>query len=223
LTNTEKPLFKSHEQINSVFVENEHLRCLREATAELPLGYMQIDPHQAAFIAFLAGAIKATKVLELGTFTGYFALSLALALPEEGRLITCDITTQWKTIARHHWDAARVSRKIDFRLRSASHVLNTLIAKGGSGTFDLVFIDADKDNQDEYFEKSLKLLSPNGLLLIDNIFMGKASIGSKQEDVKFSKDQIIKVRNLVNRIRNDKRVDMNILPIADGLALIRKL
>ena len=196
--------------------ENEHLKAIREETDKLPLAVMQTDPLQARFIAFLASTLRAERVLELGTFTGHTTLALALAMPENGRLTTCDISPRWQPIARRHWEAAGMSHKIDFRLRSASHVLDTLLANGEAGAFDLVYIDADKDNQDEYYEKSLKLLGAGGVVMIDNILMGGGS-------PMFTQTQILAAKSLREKASHDPRVDCSLLPLNDGLLLARKI
>ena len=142
---------------------------LRAATAPLPMAIMQIAPEQAAFLAFLVRLIGAKNALEVGTFTGYSALAVALALPKGGRLVACDISEEWTSIGRPYWKEAGVARKIDLRLGPAIETLKTLIREGRAGTFDFAFIDAAKSEYDAYFEGTLKLVRKGGLIVLDNM------------------------------------------------------
>src|SRR5437868_9391214 len=156
--------------------EPDILRRLREETANHPKVNMQISPEQGQFMALLMHLIGARRTIEVGVFTGYSSLSVALALPDDGRMIACDVNEEWTSIARRYWREAGVEHKIDLRLRPALETLDQLIALGQAGTFDFVFIDADKGNYANYFERALVLLRPDGLVAIDNVLWGGAVI-----------------------------------------------
>ncbi len=149
--------------------EPDLLGRLREETAQFPQSRMQISPDQGQFMALLIHLIAATRTIELGVYTGYSSLCVALALPPNGRLIACDINEEWTSIARRYWAEAGVSHKVDLRLAPAMETLDKLLAEGLTGTFDFVFIDADKENYEEYYERSLRLLRPGGLIAVDNV------------------------------------------------------
>ncbi len=209
--------------LNSLQREAPVLRALRKATDELPEAYMQVDEAQARFMAFLASSLQVRNALELGTFTGYNALSMALACSDQFRIITCDISTKWKEIARPHWDASGVGHKIEFRLRSAAQVLDALLENNRHGEFDFIFIDADKKNQDEYYEKSLLLLRQGGILIIDNLLLGGAILRKNLEGQRFSESEVTAVGLLSQKISRDSRVDCSFLALADGVTFARKL
>src|SRR5262245_47610708 len=144
------------------------LQRLREETAKLPSGQMQISPEQGQLMALLVELMGARRVLEVGTFTGYSSTVMALALPPDGRLVACDLSEEWTTVARRYWREAGVESKIELRLGPARTTLDALIADGRSGSFDFAFIDADKTAYDDYYERCLTLLRPGGLLGVDN-------------------------------------------------------
>jgi predicted O-methyltransferase YrrM len=211
----------------STLREPEVLKRLREETDSDPHAIMQIPPEQGQFMSFLVKALGVRKALEVGTYTGYSALCVALALPDDGRLIACDINENWVNIGRKYWQEAGVAHKIDFRFGKATRTLDNLIKSGEAGSFDFVFIDADKINYDAYYEKSLSLLRPGGVIAIDNVLLFGAVADSAVLDAdlktRITPADIDAVRKLNEKIRNDTRVDETMLPIADGLTLVRKL
>lgn len=189
---------------------------LRARTAEHPLALMQIDPIQAQFMQFLIRMIGAQRILELGTFTGYSALAMALALPENGRLITCDINNEWVKDTYQFWSKAGVADKIELRMKPALESLEDLIQEGMNASFDLIFIDADKTNYVQYYEYALRLVSPKGIILIDNVLWE-----GKVIDPLEVRGQTREIRRLNHILRNDERVEISLLPITDGLFLIK--
>ena len=190
---------------------------LREETASLPRAIMQISPEQGQFMALLAELLGVRRVIEVGTFTGYSALAVALALPADGRLITCDVDENTTAIAQRYWAEAGVADKIDLRLGPAVETLDGLLADGGAGTFDLAFVDADKKNYDAYYERGLALLRPGGLMLIDNVLWGGAVAESEHED-----EDTDAIRALNATVHRDERVSLSLLPVSDGITLARK-
>jgi predicted O-methyltransferase YrrM len=197
--------------------EHPVLKALREETAKLPLSIMQIAPEQAQFMQFLLRTLNAKKILELGTFTGYSALAMALALPDDGQVITCDINTEWTNKAEPFWKQANQTHKIELKLGKALDTLNHLIENNHAGTFDFIFIDADKTNYLNYYECALQLLAPNGVIAIDNVLWSGEIINP--DDTR-AQTKAIQALNL--HIKADERVDISLLPLADGLFLIRK-
>ncbi len=192
-------------------------RRLREATAQLPEAQMQIAPEQGQFMQLLVRLTGARTIVELGTFTGYSALAMALALPVDGRLITCDLDQAWTAIARRYWAEAGVAEQIELRLGRALDTLAEMLAAGAAGTVDLVFIDADKKNYPAYYERALELLRPGGLVLIDNVLWGGAVADPGVTDAATTA-----IRALNDRLHHDARVDVSLLPLGDGLTLARK-
>jgi caffeoyl-CoA O-methyltransferase len=190
---------------------------LREETARQPSATMQISPDQGQFLALLAELIGARRCLEVGTFTGYSALAVALALPADGRVIACDINEETTSIARRYWAEAGVDRKIDLRLAPALETLNGLLADGAAGSFDLAFIDANKEDYDGYYEAVLKLLRPGGLMAIDNVLWGGAVADPTYQD-----GETRAIRALNAKLKEDGRVTLSLVPIGDGVALARK-
>jgi caffeoyl-CoA O-methyltransferase len=190
---------------------------LREETAKLPQAGMQIGPDQAAFLALLVRAIGAKRCVEIGTFTGMSALAVASALPDDGKLVCCDISAEWTAIARRYWSEAGVAGRIDLRLAPALDTLRDLAAHGGKGAYDFAFIDADKSGYDAYYEACLGLLRPGGLIALDNmLWSGKvadASVHDADTDA---------IRALNAKIHADRRVDASLLTVGDGVMLARK-
>ncbi len=193
------------------------LRRLREETAGLERAEMQIGPEQGQFMALLVELIGAEKALEVGTFTGYSALVVALALPPDGRLVTCDRSEEWTSIARRYWEEAGVADRIDLRLAPAIRTLDRLLAEGGADSFDFAFIDADKENYDGYYERALRLVRPGGLITIDNtLWEGKVA------DPAVTDADTEAIRALNAKLLEDERVGLSLLPIGDGLTLARR-
>ena len=193
------------------------LERLRQETAADPRAIMQISPEQGQFMALIARLIGARRCLEVGVFTGYSSLVTALALPEDGRIVACDVSEEWTSVARRYWREAGVAHKIDLRLAPALQTLDGLLAAGEAGRYDLAFIDADKENYGRYYERVLELLRPNGLVMFDNtLWSGKVA------DSKFDDDDTVALRELNRRLHTDQRVDVSLTPIGDGLTLVRK-
>jgi predicted O-methyltransferase YrrM len=197
--------------------EPEVLSRLREETAALPRGSMQITPEQGQFFSLLIQMLNAKDTLEIGVFTGYSSIAVALALPSDGRLTACDISDEFTQVARRYWKEAGVTNKIELRLAPALETLDALIADGGAGSFDFVFIDADKQNYDAYYERSLVLLRSGGVLAIDNV-LWKGQVADPQ--IKDPETEAI--RKLNAKIACDNRVIASMLPIGDGLTLALK-
>jgi predicted O-methyltransferase YrrM len=186
-------------------------------TQSLPQGGMITMPDQVAFLALLIRLTQAKRVIEIGTFTGYGTLGMAAALPQDGNIIACDVSKEWTDIARRHWKEAGVEKRIDLRLAPALQTLKALMDDGHAGSFDLVFIDADKTGYDAYYEASLKLLRPGGLVTFDNmLWSGSVADASVQDD------NTKALRALNAKIHEDERVDTCLLAVADGMALARK-
>ena len=198
--------------------ESETARALREHTLAASRWHvMQISPEQGAFMALLVRLLAARRVIEVGTFTGYSALVVAEALPEDGELVACDISEEWTSIGKTFWARAGVAGKIDLRLRPALETLDALVAGGEQGRFDFAFIDADKANYSAYYERCLKLLRPGGVVAIDNVLWSGRVVDATAQD-----DDTVAIRALNARIRSDQRVHAAMLPIGDGLTLAVK-
>lgn len=197
--------------------EPDVLRRLREETAALEEANMQISPEQGQFLAFLVELAGVERILEVGTFTGYSALVMALALPPHGRLVTCDVSEEWTRIARRYWSEAGVGDRIDLRLGAASETLAELLRTGRADTFDLAFLDADKHSLDEYYERALELIRPGGVVAVDNtLWHGKVA------DPSVTDDDTEAIRRLNAKLRDDPRVSLTLVPIGDGVTLARK-
>jgi len=197
--------------------EPEVLRRLREYTATLPEHDMQIAPEQGAFMAWLAELVEPRRCLELGTFTGYSALAVALALPPDGRILCCDVSAEWTGVALRFWAEAGVSDRIELRLGPALATLDGLLADGEAGRIDFVFVDADKSEYPAYYDRLIQLVRPGGIMLWDNVFWGGEVIRPEIDD-----PGVRGIRALNERLASDERVSLAMLPVADGLTLVRK-
>ncbi|HEY1773391.1 MAG TPA: class I SAM-dependent methyltransferase [Gammaproteobacteria bacterium] len=197
--------------------ETPLLRRLRDETAAHPQARMQISPEQGQFMQLLAKLTGARHCIEVGVFTGYSSLSVALALPADGRILACDVSEEFTSMARRYWTEAGVGGKIELILAPATETLDARLKAGEAGSYDLAFIDADKANYSNYYERILKLLRPGGLVLVDNVLWS----GRVLDKADKSEDTVaIRVFNKV--LHQDERVDLSMLPIGDGLTLVRK-
>jgi predicted O-methyltransferase YrrM len=197
--------------------EPEILAKLRQETAKLPMAVMQIAPEQGQFMALLVGLMGAKKTLEVGVFTGYSSLAVALALPPDGKVIACDIDEEYTAIARRYWQEAGVIDKIDWRIAPALETLDQLITEGQANSFDFAFIDADKRNYDNYYERALVLVRSGGLIAIDNVlWSGKVAFEEEQDN------RTIAIREFNQKLHQDQRVTISLVPIADGVTLAFK-
>lgn len=198
--------------------EPEVLRRLREETAAYEEAQLQIAPEQGQFMALLVKLIGARRTLEVGVFTGYSALWVALALPEDGRVVACDVNAEWTAVAQEYWQEAGVAHRIDLRLAPAVETLRELIDQEQQEAFDFAFIDADKTGYDTYYEYCLELVRPGGLIALDNVLRhGRVVEGGGQDE------NTVAMRALNRKLHADERVDISLVPIADGLTLARKV
>jgi caffeoyl-CoA O-methyltransferase len=203
--------------VNTVGVrEPAVLRKLREETAPLAQHDMQIGPMQGAFMSLLVRLIGARKCLEVGTFTGYSSTVVALALPDDGSILCCDVSREWTDVARRYWAEAGVADKIELRLAPATETLDQLLTEGQDGSPPFAFIDADKTGYDAYYERALRLVRGGGLIAIDNTLQHGRVVDADSDS-----DNVRAVRALNQKIRDDDRVEMVLLPLADGLTLAR--
>jgi caffeoyl-CoA O-methyltransferase len=207
-----------YEYLLSVSLREPDVLCrLREETAKMPQHNMQISPEQGQFMALLVELTGARKCLEVGTFTGYSTLSLALALPEDGQIVACDISEEFTSRAKPYWQKAGVAGKIDLRLGPALETLDALIADGESGAFDFAFIDADKVNYQGYFQRALDLIRRGGLILVDNVLWSGAVVDPARDD-----EDTEAIRAFNQACADDPRISLSLVPIGDGLTLARK-
>jgi O-methyltransferase len=197
--------------------EHEVLRALRQRTQQMPDGRMQISPEQGHLLALLSYLTAANRILEIGTFTGYSTLAVALALPAEGSVVACDTSEEWTNIAHEYWLRAGVASKIDLRIAPALDTLAALERDGAAGWFDLAFIDADKTGYDAYYEFALRLVRTGGLIVLDNMLRRGRVADPSENDA-----DTLAVRELNAKIANDHRVDSVLLPIASGMTLARR-
>ena len=204
--------------LNSSVKESEILRELREETAQMEYSAMQISPEQGAFMSFLVELIQAKRTLEIGVFTGYSALVVAMALPEDGIVTACDVSKEWANVGMKYWKKAQVENKINLRIAPALKTLDQLLSEGKQGTYDFAFIDADKIEYQGYFDKSLELLRIGGLIAIDNVLWGGSVIDDSIQD-----SSTKAIRKFNKKLYQDERVSISMVPIGDGLTLARKL
>jgi predicted O-methyltransferase YrrM len=197
--------------------EPEILARLREATATRPEAEMQISPEHGQFMALLVRLIGARRCIELGTYTGYSALAVALALPADGKLIASDISEEWTSIGRRFWREAGVEARIELRVQPGLKTLDELIAEGGRGAYDFAFVDADKPNYVNYYEKLLELIRPGGLIAVDNTLAVSGAPIIHQSGA-----HVRGLRAFNEHVHRDERVDVSMLPIGEGLTLLRR-
>lgn len=197
--------------------EPQVLRRLREETAGMPEHNLQIAPEQGQFMAMLVKLSGARHALEIGTFTGYSSLVVALAMPNDGRIVCCDTSVEYTDVARRYWEEAGVTARIDLRIAPALETLDKLVDDPDERQFDFAFIDADKTNNDNYYERCLKLLKPGGLISFDNtLWDGKVADESERDE----DTDALRALNL--KLHTDDRIDLSLVPIGDGLTLCRK-
>jgi caffeoyl-CoA O-methyltransferase len=197
--------------------EPEVLSDLRRETAELPNGGMQISPEQGRLLAFLVELMSAVRCLEVGVFTGYSSLCVAMALPAHGRIVACDQSHEWTQVARRYWERAGVADKVELRLGPGLATLAALIAEGATASFDFAFVDADKENAEAYYEHAFTLLRPGGVFAFDN-----ALWGGSVADPADQRDSTRAVRAVNARVCSDPRVSATLIPVGDGLLVARK-
>ena len=210
---------KLYEYMLSVSLrEPDVLRELRLETASDEHANMQISPEQGQFMALLVKLLGAKKTLDIGVYTGYSSLCIALSLPKDGRVIASDLNREWTDTAKRYWLRAGVTDKIELRLAPAQKTLEDLLAKKEAASFDFAFIDADKINYDMYYEYCLELIRPGGLIAIDNVLWDGAVADDAADDA-----DTTAIRTLNHKIHTDPRVEISLVPIADGLTLARKI
>jgi predicted O-methyltransferase YrrM len=203
--------------VDATVTETDVQRMLRKETARLPNGGMQIGPDQGALLALLVRTLGARNAIEVGTFTGYSALAVAAALPEGGRLVACDVSEEWTAVGRRYWAEAGVADRIDLRLGPAAKTLQALLRERGEGSFDFMFIDADKTSYDAYYEAGLKLVRPGGIIALDNMIWG-----GRVADPAENEPDTVALRALNAKIAADRRVDACLATIGDGVMLARR-
>jgi predicted O-methyltransferase YrrM len=197
--------------------EPDVLRRCREETAEMAMSTKQISPDEGQLLALLTRLSGARRTIEVGVFTGYSAMCVALAMPEDGRIIGCDIDEDWTAVARRYWQEAGVAHKIDLRLAPAAETLDELVEAGLANQFDMAFIDADKSNYALYYEQCMALVRPGGLILVDNVLWYGRVI-----DETFQDADTAAIRAINKMIHADERVEICMVPIGDGLTIAYK-
>ena len=197
--------------------ESDVLRRLREATSQMEESLMQVAPDQGQFMALLVRLMGARRALEVGVYTGYSSLCVAQALPQDGVLTACDISEEWTAIARRYWREAEVDHKINLILAPATDTLRRLIDEGEAGSYDFVFIDADKSNYSAYYDLTYQLVRSGGVILVDNtLWEGKLTDSTAQDE------DTAAIRAINQELARDERIDLSLLSIADGLTLALK-
>jgi predicted O-methyltransferase YrrM len=217
MSRTSLPAHVERYVTEEIALETPLQKRLRAETAKLPQGGMQIGADQGRLLALLARSIGAKRAIEIGTFTGYSALAVALALPADGKLVCCDVSREWTDIAGRYWEEASVAKRIELRLGPALTTLAALKAEHGPGSFDFAFIDADKSAYDAYYEGCLELLRRGGLIALDNMLWS-----GQVADPKIRDASTVALRALNAKIRDDSRVDCCLLTVGDGVMLARK-
>jgi predicted O-methyltransferase YrrM len=197
--------------------EAEILTQLRQETAQHPMGRMQIAPEQGQFMALLVQLMRAKKTIDVGVFTGYSSLVVALALPTDGKVVACEVNEEYAAIACRWWQQAGVADKIELHIVPARQTLNQLLAAGEADTFDFVFIDADKSNYESYYEQALQLVRPGGLIAIDNVLWS-----GRVADFQVQDNRTNKIRAFNQKLHQDLRITLSLVPIGDGLTLALK-
>ena len=197
--------------------EPDLLRRLRDETAGIPQHGMQIAPEEGAFLAMLVEIVGAKRCIEVGTFTGYSSLAVALALPPDGSLVCCDVSEEWTAIARRYWAEAGVAERVDLRIAPAADTLDDLIRDGGESAYDFAFVDADKTGYDGYYERLLRLVRPGGLIVFDNMLWGGRVLDADPDD-----EDTRAIQALNRKLTGDDRVSLCLLPLADGVTLARR-
>lgn len=197
--------------------ETQVQKDLRVKTSTLEMAKMQIAPEQGQFMQLLVRLMGARNTLEVGVFTGYSTLAIALALPEDGKILACDVNKEWTDIAQLAWNKAGIRKKIDLRIAPAAQTLKSLLNDGFGGQYDFAFIDADKVNYDTYYEFCLELIRPGGLIAIDNVLWS-----GDVADEAVNDESTLALRALNNKLLVDGRIDLSLVPIADGLTLALK-
>jgi predicted O-methyltransferase YrrM len=196
--------------------ENDAQKQLRDVTGKMSNAGMQIGPNQGSFMAFLIKLTGARNALEIGTFTGYSALTVAGALPPDGRLVCCDVSAEYTSVGAKAWAKAGVADRIDLKIGPAANTLDTMIANGEAGRFDFAFIDADKENYDRYYEQCLVLVRKGGLIAIDNMLWD-----GRVADPAEKSESTTAIRALNLKLRDDPRIDFSLIPVGDGISLAR--
>ncbi len=202
--------------IETLVREDPVLRELREETSRHPRARMAIGPEQGQLMALLAHLIAARRYLEIGVFTGYSSLAMALALPDDGYILACDVSEEYTAVARHYWQKAGVTKKIDLRIGPALQTLEKITAENVT-PFDIAFVDADKESVNEYYESALQLIRPGGLILVDNVLWGGSVVDAGDRDADTQA-----LRRLNARVGRDQRVDATLLPVCDGILVAAK-
>ncbi len=197
--------------------ETDVLRRLRQETAAMPTAGMQVAPEQGQFLALLVELVGARRTLEIGVFTGYSSLWVALALPPEGTIVACDVSEEWTAVGRRYWREAGVGDKIELRLAPALETLDSLLAAGEAGRYDFAFIDAEKTEYADYYERVLELMRPGGLIAVDNVLWNGAVADPARDDA-----DTVAIRAFNEMVGGDDRVSLAMVPIGDGLTLARK-
>ncbi|MEA5472110.1 class I SAM-dependent methyltransferase [Spirulina sp. 06S082] len=197
--------------------EPEILQQLRQETATHPMAQMQIAPEQGQFMALLVKLMNAKKTLEVGVFTGYSSLAVAIALPEDGRIIACDVSEEYTAIARRYWQKAGVSHKINLCIAPALETLDRLLAEGEGETFDFAFIDADKSNYSAYYDRAFALVRSGGLIAVDNVLWS-----GRVADPEVQDNRTQSIRDFNRKLHQDQNITLSLVPIADGLTLAVK-